>query len=109
MSALGHKQTCAAHKLMSSLPPKATSNATYGNVRFGPKAHITLFDNLIRTSMKGSGDIDFQCRCGLEVNHQFKRSGLHDWKFSWGSTLENFPGINACLPIGIWDVGTVAH
>src|SRR5262245_33864901 len=34
MSALGQKQTCAAHKLMSALPPKATSNATYGNVRW---------------------------------------------------------------------------
>src|SRR5262245_37167580 len=28
MSALGQKQTCAAHKLMSALPPKATANAT---------------------------------------------------------------------------------
>ena len=27
-SALGHKQTCAAQKGMSALPPKATSNAT---------------------------------------------------------------------------------
>src|SRR5262249_52138024 len=29
-SALGQKQTCAAHKLMSALPPKATPNATRG-------------------------------------------------------------------------------
>jgi len=28
MSALGQKQTFAAHKLMSALSPKATSNAT---------------------------------------------------------------------------------
>jgi len=28
MSALGQKQTFAAHKLMSALPPKATSEAT---------------------------------------------------------------------------------
>jgi len=28
---------------MSALPPKATSNATYGNVRFGPIADIPLF------------------------------------------------------------------
>jgi hypothetical protein len=28
MSALGQKRTCATHKLMSALPPKATSNAT---------------------------------------------------------------------------------
>jgi hypothetical protein len=27
MSALGQKQTCAAHKSMSALPPKATLNA----------------------------------------------------------------------------------
>src|SRR5262245_66502788 len=42
MSAMGQKQTCAAHKLMSALPPKATSNATYGNVRFGLIADIAL-------------------------------------------------------------------
>src|SRR5262249_2146678 len=40
MSALGQKRTCAAHTLMSALPLKATLNATYGNVRFGPKADI---------------------------------------------------------------------
>src|SRR6516165_2297533 len=34
----GQKQTCGAQNGMSALPPKATSNATYGNVRFGPKA-----------------------------------------------------------------------
>src|SRR6476646_4962615 len=97
------------HKVMSALPTKADMCTALAHVRFRPKADITLFDHLIRTSMKGSGDIDFQCRCGLEVNHQFKSSGLHDWKFSGGSTLKNFPGINACLPIGIWNVGTVAH
>src|SRR5215468_7809319 len=73
------------------------------------KSDMTLFDYFIRTSMKGSGDIDFQCRCGLEVNHQLKSGRLHNWKLGWGSTLKNFPGINACLPIGIWNVGTVAH
>ena len=30
MSALGQKQTCALQGPMSALPPKATSNATYG-------------------------------------------------------------------------------
>jgi len=39
MSALGQKQTCALHSPMSALPPKATSNATDGNVRFA-----SLFD-----------------------------------------------------------------
>jgi len=44
MSALGQKQTCAAHNLVSALPPKATSNATYGNVRYGPIADIDSAD-----------------------------------------------------------------
>jgi hypothetical protein len=33
MSALGHKQTRAVRNGMSAFPPKATSNATYGDVR----------------------------------------------------------------------------
>ena len=40
MSALGQKQTYAAQNSMSALPPIATSNATQGNVRFGPIADI---------------------------------------------------------------------
>src|SRR5262249_45320070 len=40
MSALGQKQTCAAHKLMSALPPKADMCGARSNVCFGPKADI---------------------------------------------------------------------
>src|SRR5215468_906573 len=42
MSALGQKQTYAVQNGMSALPPKATSNATYGDVRLGPIADIAL-------------------------------------------------------------------
>src|SRR5262245_39762054 len=42
MSALGQKQTCAVQKGMSALPPKATSNATYGDVCFGSKTACPL-------------------------------------------------------------------
>jgi len=38
MSALGQKQTYAAQTGISALARKATSNATYGDVRSGPKA-----------------------------------------------------------------------
>jgi len=44
MSALGQKLTYAVHNSMSALPPKAISNATYGNVRFGPMTDIVLGD-----------------------------------------------------------------
>ena len=52
MSALGQKQTCAAHKVMSALPPKADMCAATRHVRFVPKADIgTLFDHLVRTRL----------------------------------------------------------
>src|SRR5215831_16065134 len=43
MSALGQKQTFAVQTGMSALPPIATSNATQGNVCFGPKADIASY------------------------------------------------------------------
>jgi len=59
MSALGHKQTCAMQKAMSALPPIATSNATYGNVRYGPKADIAPF---IRSSRRRAAEDEKVCR-----------------------------------------------
>ena len=48
MSALGHKQTFAAQKVMSALPPKADMCSALGDVRFVPIADIgCLFDHLI--------------------------------------------------------------
>ena len=40
MSALGQKQTYAAHKLMSALPLKADMCGALVHVRFVPKADI---------------------------------------------------------------------
>src|SRR5580765_4977355 len=40
MSALGQKQTCAAQKVMSALPPKADMCCTLVDVRFVPIADI---------------------------------------------------------------------
>ena len=49
MSALGQKQTCAAQKVMSALPPKADMCAATRDVRFVPKADIRcrLLDHLV--------------------------------------------------------------
>jgi hypothetical protein len=41
MSALGQKQTCAAQKAMSALPPKADICSAQAHVRFVPIADIT--------------------------------------------------------------------
>ena len=40
MSALGQKQTFAAQKVMSALPPKADMCGATGDVRFVPEADI---------------------------------------------------------------------
>jgi hypothetical protein len=45
MSALGQKQTCAAHKLMSALPPKADMCGATSDVRFGPEAEARFHSN----------------------------------------------------------------
>ena len=50
MSALGQKQTCAAQKVMSALPPKADMCGATRDVRFVPIADIDgLFDHLVGT------------------------------------------------------------
>ena len=49
MSALGQKQTSAAHKPMSALPLKADMCAATGDVCYGPEADIAiLFEHLAR-------------------------------------------------------------
>jgi len=56
MSALGQKQTCAAHKLMSALPPKATSNASFSMSALGQK--WTSAGYSITSSVVASSDGD---------------------------------------------------
>jgi hypothetical protein len=40
MSAFGQKATCAPQNVMSALPPKATLDADFRDVCFGPLADI---------------------------------------------------------------------
>src|SRR5262245_3497435 len=72
-SALGHKRKCAAHSLMSALPPIATSKADIrqtvmsallpkadmcsasGYVRFGPIADMTSLDHLVGAGIQSRG------------------------------------------------------
>ena len=48
MSALGQKQTCATHKLMSALPPKADMCSALAHVCFGPKADMCNANRHVR-------------------------------------------------------------
>ena len=58
MSALGQKQTCAAQKVMSALPPKADMCGATTHVRFVPIA-----------DMKGLGErFSDECRSARQDN-----------------------------------------
>src|SRR5262245_43930886 len=62
MSALGQKQTYAVHKRMSGLPPKATSNATYGMSALGQQRTSAQYRNGKTTSRWSLRNL-FRCAC----------------------------------------------
>ena len=54
MSALGQKQTCAAQKVMSALPPKADMCGATTDVRFVPIADMTKFYSITTSAVASS-------------------------------------------------------
>ena len=65
MSALGQKQTCAAQKVMSALPPKADMRGATRDVRFVPIADIvSLFDYFIGDGNHARRNGDAKCLGG---------------------------------------------
>jgi hypothetical protein len=70
MSALGHKQTFAAQKVMSALPPKADMCSAQAYVRFVPIADIALFDDLIGAGRAATAEQRHENGCG-ESQHRF--------------------------------------
>src|SRR5262245_18927394 len=70
MSALDQTQTCAVQNRLSALPPNATLNATYGNVR-GVKRQFRFLMRPI-TVERGSLSVQFQdCRRPLRLRPRF--------------------------------------
>jgi hypothetical protein len=96
MSALGHKRTFALQyamsalhpidrergfpqTVMSALPPKADVCGANRHVCFGPRADIVcLFDDFVREREKFDRNLQFECLCGLEVDHKVKFGRLHN-------------------------------
>src|SRR5262249_8496088 len=72
MSALGQKQTFAAQKAMSALPPIATSIAFFGMSALGHKRTSSRsLDHLIGASKQSCWHIKTEGLGGLEIDHQF--------------------------------------
>jgi len=68
MSALGQKQTYAVHNGMSALPPKATSNATQWNARFGPSTDIPPLSNKRGSARQGDRDFGELARLRIDLD-----------------------------------------
>ena len=77
MSALGQKQTCAAHKPMSALPPKADIDAYEWNIRSVPIADIAaLLDYFISALLKLQRHFEAYYFGSLEVDYELEFAGL---------------------------------
>ena len=74
MSALGQKQTCAAQKVMSALPPKADMCSATSGCPLSANSGLmrrsnTLFDHLIGAADR-LGQFDAERLCGFKIDHQ---------------------------------------
>src|SRR5262249_55503064 len=100
---------------MSALPPKADITSRQGSVRFVPKAdsctatNSALFNHPVsgRQQRRWDGYTQHPRRVGIDGQLEFRR--LHDRQIGGLCALDNAAGINAELPEGIGNVGSVAH
>src|SRR5262249_14256613 len=79
MSALGQKQTYAAHQPLSALPLKADMCGATRDGRFGPIADIAAsFNHVVgnRDHARWNGEVERLS--GFEINHKFVRARLHN-------------------------------
>src|SRR5262245_37712072 len=97
MSALGQKQTCAAHQAMSALPsiatakekqtcPKGFLTPESRHVRcvsscllLAKIGHEPLFDNLIGAGKYRRRNCEAHCLRGFEIDHQFVLGRCLHW------------------------------
>jgi len=68
MSALGQKQTCAAHKLMSALHPIADMCGAARDVRYGPIADIPSPSNKRGSARQNDPDFGELARPSVDLD-----------------------------------------
>ena len=83
----------------------ATTDVCYGPI---PGAR-RLFDRLINSRKELRWQVEPKHSGGLGIDDQLKLGCLYDRQICGLRALENTTGINADLPVGIRNVGGVAH
>ena len=79
MSALGQKQTCAVHNVMSALPPKADMCGAPEHVRFVPIADILLVQTSVDLKSELLDNRRPESNVSGEGPAQFFRVRIENW------------------------------
>src|SRR5262249_31233741 len=69
---------------------------------------IPLFDHLVGESEQPVRHVEVECPGCLEVEHELEFGRLHYRQVGRLFALENAPGVDASLAIGIGDAGSIA-
>src|SRR5262249_30766758 len=128
MSALGHKQTCAAQNVMSALPPIATAKADAGkrscplypqkqtcavHKRMSALGQKRTFcdslDQFVGALLELKRNVEPERLGGLEIDHQFEFDRGLDGKLARLLALEDAIDIACRAPIRIELVNSVGQ
>src|ERR1035441_6349381 len=84
--------------------PSTTSIATDA-----PQQTVSLFDYVVGERQQLRWHFEAERLGGLEVDHELEFGGSHDRQVGRLFALENPPGVDAGLAVGIRNAGPVAH
>src|SRR5262245_21946415 len=126
MSALGHKQTYALHKVMSALLPIATAKADIGKpscllyprkqicaVQLGMSAlgqkrtSCHSFDHLIGAVEQRAGDVEAERFGRFEIDHQHVLVRRLHRQIGWLLALEDAVDVTGRAAVLVDDIGSV--
>src|SRR5262245_47627873 len=98
-----------SQKAMSALPPKADMCGATSDVRFGPKADMRLFDDLVRCAEQRLRNCQIERLCGLEIDNQLILGRRLHRHVGWLLALEDAIDIARGTPDRIMRIRSVRN
>src|SRR6266403_1448292 len=91
-------------------PRKRTSRNVVGmSVSCHNRKSPRSFDHFVSELLKLQRDIEAECLCRLEIDHQLELGRLLDWQIGGLGALENLVHVGCRAPIQIRKVRSVGH